>query len=119
MADKQKLEEKIGEALGLEMAAQKTVEEFESKGLLDKHGIKGRLESMKKEANNHQTQIEQLVQTLSKSTELDPAHIQSKANETEKKISQIMKIYVGDQADSSEAIEFLCLAEGIEVVDEI
>jgi len=115
MVDKQKLEEKIGEALGLEMAAQKTVEEFESKGLLDKHGIKGRLESMKKEANNHQIQIEQLVQTLSKSTELDPAHIQSKANETEKKISQIMKIYVGDQADSSEAIEFLCLAEGGEV----
>src|SRR6187200_1342708 len=70
---------------------------------------------MKKEANNHQIQIEQLVQTLSKSTELDPAHIQSKANETEKKISQIMKIYVGDQADSSEAIEFLCLAEGGEV----
>ena len=29
MDDKQKLEEKIGEALGLEMAAQKAVEEFE------------------------------------------------------------------------------------------
>jgi hypothetical protein len=41
---------------------------------------------MKKEANNHQVQIEQLVQTLSKSRELDPNHIQSKANETEKKI---------------------------------
>jgi len=26
-----------------------------------------------------------------------------------------MKIYVGDQADSSEAIEFLCLAEGGQV----
>jgi ABC-type Fe2+-enterobactin transport system substrate-binding protein len=38
---KQKLEEKIGEALGLEMAAQKAVEEFESKGLLNKHGMKG------------------------------------------------------------------------------
>ena len=77
--------------------------------------MKDRLESMKKEANNHHIQIEQLVQTLSKSRELDPAHIQSMANETEKKISQIMKIYVGDQPDSSEAIEFLCLAEGGEV----
>ena len=48
--------------------------------------MKGRLESMKKEANNHHIQIEQLVQTLSKSRELDPTHIQSKANETEKKI---------------------------------
>jgi hypothetical protein len=33
---------------------------------------------------------------------LDLTDIQSKANETENKISQIMKIYVGDQADSSE-----------------
>jgi hypothetical protein len=41
MVDKQKLEEKIGETLGLEMAAQKAVEEFESKGLLNKHGMKG------------------------------------------------------------------------------
>lgn len=87
MVDKQKFEEKIGEALCLEMAAQKVVEEFESKGLLNKLGMKGRLESMKKEDNNHQIQIEQLVQTLSKSRELDPTHIQSKANETEKKIS--------------------------------
>jgi hypothetical protein len=30
-----KLEQKIGEALGLEMAAQKAVEELGSKGLLD------------------------------------------------------------------------------------
>lgn len=65
MVDKQKLEEKIGEALGLEMAAQKAVEEFESKVLLNKHGMKGRQESMKKEPNDHQIQIEQLVQTLS------------------------------------------------------
>ena len=34
--DKQKIEEKIGEALGLEMAAQKAVEELSSKRLLDR-----------------------------------------------------------------------------------
>ena len=38
--DKQKIEKKIGEALGLEMAAQKGVEELVSKGLLDKGGMK-------------------------------------------------------------------------------
>ena len=38
--DKQKTEKKIGEALGLEMAAQKGVEELVSKGLLDKGGMK-------------------------------------------------------------------------------
>jgi hypothetical protein len=34
MANKQKLEQKLGEVLGLEMAAQKAVEELSAKGLL-------------------------------------------------------------------------------------
>jgi hypothetical protein len=54
---KQKLQEKIGEALGLEMAAQKAVEELSSKGLLDKGGMKDKLEKMRKQANNHQTDL--------------------------------------------------------------
>ena len=54
--------QKIGEALGLEMAAQKAVEELASKGLLDKGGIKKyKLEKMKKQANNHQTDLEELL----------------------------------------------------------
>jgi hypothetical protein len=36
MTEKEKLEEQIGEVLGLEIAAQKAVEEISSKGLLDK-----------------------------------------------------------------------------------
>ena len=56
--NKQKIEQKIGEALGLEMAAQKAVEELGSKGLLDEGGMKAKLEGMRKEANNHQTQLE-------------------------------------------------------------
>lgn len=40
MANKQKLEQRLGEVLGLEMAAQKAVEELSSKGLLDEGGIK-------------------------------------------------------------------------------
>src|ERR671911_78252 len=47
MAYKQKLEQKIGEALGLEMAAQKAVEELSLKGLLDQDGLKGKLEGMR------------------------------------------------------------------------
>ena len=37
--DREKLEEKIGEAIGLEMAAQKAVEELHSKGLLPESRI--------------------------------------------------------------------------------
>jgi rubrerythrin len=113
--NKQEIEKKIGEALGLEMAAQKAVEELGSKGLLDEGGMKAKLENMRKQANNHQTQLEELIQKLSESEGLDSANIQEVANETEQKVSQMMKIYLGDQPDSSEAIEFLCLAEGGEI----
>jgi hypothetical protein len=111
--DKQKIEKKIGEAIGLEMAAQKAVEELSSKGLLDKGGMKDRLEKMRKQANNHQTDLEELI--LSPSLGLDSSNIQEVANETAQKASEMMKTYLGENPDSSEAIEFLCLAEGGEV----
>ena len=50
---KKKPEQKIGEALGLEMAAQKAVEELDSKGLLDEAEMKAKLDKMRKEASNH------------------------------------------------------------------
>ena len=114
-SNKEKLEQKIGEALGLEMAAQKAVDELSAKGLLDEAGMKNKLQTMRKQANNHQTDLELLVQKLSKLEGLNSASIHESANETEQKASQMMQIYLGDQPDSSEAIEFLCLAEGGEV----
>jgi len=110
---KEKFEQKIGECLGLEMAAQKAVQELSSMGLLDKRGILSKLKNMQKEAGNHQSKLEQLVQKLSGS--LDSATIQEAAQETEQKASEMMKTYLGQDPDSSEAIEFLCLAEGGEV----
>ena len=86
MANKQKLEQKLGEALGLEIAAQKAVEELSSKGLLEQGGIKSKLEGIKREANNHQTQIEELVQRLSQSEGLNSETIQESAKETEQKL---------------------------------
>jgi rubrerythrin len=111
--NKQKIEEKIGEAIGLEMGAQKAVEELASTGLLDEGGMKDKLEKMKKQANNHQTILEELI--LSPSLGLDSSNIQEVANETVQKASEMMKTYLGENPDSSEAIEFLCLAEGGEV----
>ena len=48
MVEIEKVEEQIGEVLGLEMAAQNAVEELSSKGLLDKRGIKGKLRGNEK-----------------------------------------------------------------------
>ena len=112
--DKEKLEEKIGEAIGLEMAAQKAVEELKSKDLIPNQGAV-KLEGMRKEANNHQTQMEDFVGKLSQSDGLDSAKIQEMAQETEQKASKIMETYLGEDPDSQEALEFLCLAEGAEV----
>ena len=95
------------------MATQKAVEELGSKGLLDKGGMKDKLEKMRKQANNHQKDLEELM--LSTSQGLDSINIQKVANETAQKASQMMSTYLGDSPDSSEAIEFLCLAEGGEV----
>jgi rubrerythrin len=112
---KAKLEQKIGEALGLEMAAQKAVQELDSKGLLDEAGMKAKLDKMRKEASKHQTKLEELAQKLSQSQGLNSESIQKSAEETKQKASQMMNTYLGEDPDSSEAIEFLCLAEGGEV----
>jgi ferritin-like metal-binding protein YciE len=115
MVEKEKLEEQIGEVLGLEMAAQKAVEELSSKGLLDERGLKGKLHDMQKEAGDHQKRIEQVVQGVSQSQGLDQQSIRQHAEETSQKASQMMQTYLGEDPDTLDALEFLCLAEGGEV----
>jgi rubrerythrin len=114
MANLQKLEQKIGEALGLEKAAQVAVEELSAKGLLDEGGMKDKLQNMKKQANTHQANLEELIPALEPEG-IGSENIQKAAQETEQKAAEMMKTYLGDDPDSSEAIEFLCLAEGGEV----
>jgi ferritin-like metal-binding protein YciE len=99
------------------MAAQKAVDQLASKGLLDKGSIKQQVEEIRKEAPNHQTQLEELCERLSKSSEqkIDSENVKSVASETEQKASQMMQPYLGNDADTSEALEFLCIAEGGEV----
>src|ERR671920_1017527 len=115
MVEIERVEEQIGEVLGLEMAAQKAVEELSSKGLLDKRGIKGKLQGMKSEAAGHQKKIEKLMQTISESEGLNQDSIRQHAQEASQKASQIMQTYLGEDPDTLDALEFLCLAEGGEV----
>jgi uncharacterized membrane-anchored protein YjiN (DUF445 family) len=112
----EKLQEKLAEALGLEMAAQKAVEELGAKGLLDKNRMLAQLQKMQSQAGNHQSKLEETVRNLANvSEELDSSKIQQVAQETAQKCSSMMQTYLGQDPDSSEAIEFLCLAEGGEV----
>lgn len=114
MADKEMIQEKIGEALGLEKAAQKAVEELNSRGLL-KSEHKTKLSKMKEEAGTQEEEMEELVQELTESDGFDPSTIEEKAEETAEKVSKILETYLGEDPDTQEALEFLCLAEGGEV----
>jgi hypothetical protein len=112
------LEKKLGEVLGLERAAQKAVEEINSMKLLDS-GSKKQALSIKEEAGSHEEKINQLIADISKENEdlkIDQDTIEETAKETEKKAVKMMKTYLGEEPDESEAIEFLALAEGGEVV---
>ena len=116
--DQKNLEEKLGEVLGLERAAQKAVTELTSMKLLDS-GSKKEVIGMKDEANSHEEQIIQLISDISKENEavkIDQDSIEETAKETEKKAVKMMKTYLGEDPDSSEAIEFLAIAEGAEVI---
>jgi hypothetical protein len=116
--DQKNLEEKLGEVLGLERAAQKAVTELNSMKLLDSSSKKEVI-GMKDEANSHEEQIIKLISDISKEDEvvkIDQDSIEETAKETEKKAVKMMKTYLGDDPDSSEAIEFLAIAEGAEVI---
>lgn len=114
MADQEMIQEKIGEALGLEKAAQKAVEDLDSRGLLKPEQMK-KLSRMKEEASQQEQEMEDLVQELVESDGFDQNTIDEKAEETAEKASEIMETYLGDEPDNQEALEFLCLAEGGEV----
>ena len=74
---------------------------------------------MKEEAGSHEEKIEQLISDISEENEdlkIDQDSIEETAKETEKKAVKMMKTYLGEDPDSSEAIEFLAIAEGGEVI---
>jgi ferritin-like metal-binding protein YciE len=116
MIEIEKLQQKLGEALGLEMAAQKAVEDLGSKRLLNKSGMLTQLQKMREQAGDHQSKLEQIVDNLVESeTHVNSTKIYQIAEHTAEKCFKIMQTYLGDDPDSSEAIEFLCLAESGEV----
>ena len=97
MADKEMIEEKIGEALGLEKAAQKAVQELDSRGLLKPEHMK-KLGKMKEQASKQEQRMEELVQGLTESDDLDSEKIESTADETAEKVSKIMETYLGQES---------------------
>ena len=110
------LQKKLGEVLGLERAAQKAVDELIEMKLL-KSVTKNEAKEIQGEASTHEEKIQEVARIFSEDKEvrLDIAKVEESAKETEEKAGRIMKTYLGEEPDTSEALEFSCLAEGGEV----
>ena len=109
MAELTVLETKLAEVIGLAQAAQGTGEKVS--GLVDDGGLKNELERMRKEAEETERRCTELADGLDgkKTAILD------KARETKQEATEMMRTYLGSDADGLDGFEFMTMAEAGEV----
>ena len=109
MAELTELEEKVAEVYGLAQAAQGATTKVA--GLVEDEQITSLLERMRDEAVQTEERCEQLA------GEIDgkKTAIQEKARETKQEAEQMMKDYLGSDADGLDGLEFLMMAEAGEL----
>jgi hypothetical protein len=100
MAELTKLDEKLGEVLGLAMAAQDATDKV--MGLVDEPEITEALQRMYDEAAETETRCTELAGELDgkKTAILD------KARETKSEAKEMMSTYVGSDGDGLDGLEF-------------
>ena len=113
MAELTALESKIGEVLGLAMAAQdatrKVTKLVKQEG--DHDDLAQTLQRMAQEAKETQERTAELAAEL----EGKKTAILEKARETKQEATEMMSTYLGDDADALDGFEFLTMAEAGEV----
>jgi hypothetical protein len=113
MAELTAIESKIGEVLGLAMAAQDATQKVGK--LVEEEGehddLRATLQQMAKEAKETEERTTDLA------SELDgkKTAILEKARETKQEATEMMRTYLGDDADALDGFEFLTMAEAGEV----
>ena len=113
MAELTALESKIGEVLGLAMAAQDATSKVDK--LVEEEGehddLRATLQQMAKEAKETEERTTELA------SELDgkKTAILEKARETKQEATEMMSTYLGDDADALDGFEFLTMAEAGEL----
>jgi rubrerythrin len=113
--EKETLEEKIGQCIGLEMGAQNAVSYLNSIGLFNEEKVKKKLFEMWEEAKMHEDKMNEMLGWLKVYAAFDITKIHQKGREIEGKVADMMKAYLGEKPDTQEALEFLCLAEAAEL----
>ena len=109
MAQLTELDEKIGEVYGLAQAAQNATDKVSK--LVEDDQIVTVLQQMHEEAAETEQRCEQLADGL----DGKKTAIQEKARETKQEAEQMMKDYLGDDADGLDGLEFLIMAEAGEL----
>ncbi len=108
MAEVTVLQEKLGEVLGLAMAAQGATDKVSQ--LTEDKELRRKLDQMGEEAAETEKRCTDFAGTLDgkKTAVLD------KAGETKSEATEMMDTYLGDDADALDGFEFLTMAEAAE-----
>jgi hypothetical protein len=109
MAELTVLEEKLGEVLGLAQAAQGATDKV--RGMTDDESLAATLERMRGEAE----QTEERCTAVADGIEGKKTAVLEKAQETKNEATEMMRTYLGEDADALDGFEFLTMAEAAEV----
>jgi hypothetical protein len=113
MAELTALESKIGEVLGLAMAAQGATEKVGT--LVKREGDHGDLRRTLEQMHHEAKEAEERTTKLAGELEGKKTAILEKARETKQEATEMMSTYLGDDADALDGFEFLTMAEAGEV----
>jgi hypothetical protein len=109
MAELTTLEEKLGEVTGLAMAAQGAGEKVS--GLVDDDDLRQTLDRMVAEAKETEERCTQIAEEL----DGKKTAVLEKARETKQEATEMMRTYLGSDAEGLDGFEFLVMAEAGEV----
>ena len=109
MAELTVLETKLAEVIGLAQAAQGAGEKVA--GLLEDNELRSELDRMRKEAEETERRSTRLAEKL----DGKKTAVLEKARETKQEATEMMRTYLGEDADGLDGFEFLTMAEAGEV----
>jgi hypothetical protein len=113
MAELTAIESKIGEVLGLAMAAQGATEQVAK--LVEEEGGHDDLRSTLERMNQEAQETEERTTELAGNIDGKKTAILEQARETKQEATEMMQTYLGDDADALDGFEFLTMAEAGEV----
>src|SRR4051794_28445038 len=111
MAELTQLDDKLGEVLGLARAAQDAAEKVSKLCSDDAEDLVPELERMHEEAKETERRTAEYVSGL----EGKKTAIEEKAAETKREAVEMMRTYLGPDADALDGFEFLVMAEAAEL----